>query len=326
MMQHQFTNEDHQLVQDEINRLGCLVNYNHSQFVADCRRYSGGLIEEFVAGGEFVADTVCARLSERKPFSMVRIGDGEGNVLSLADSGIEHLRELKWFNAIFYLQDRQILDIARAESFAETMENSVRNADVLGVREFPFYNDEDTELKTAQSALLEGDLRGSLGILRARHAFTRLLLDGRLVNTIVTSAWVHLALLNHLDKMAEAANKILVISGRTSLSAAFARRYDSKPMQFLSVPLEATADPDVERSHHFPETHELILSSMHGGLAGTLVLVGAGIFGKAYCQAAKSAGGVALDLGSAFDVLAGIKTRWSHDTKECFGIDVMRSL
>jgi hypothetical protein len=37
-----------------------------------------------------------------------------------------------------------------------------------------------------------------------------------------------------------------------------------------------------------------------------------GIFGKIYCQAAKASGAVAVDLGSAFDVLAGISTRPSH--------------
>ena len=46
------------------------------------------------------------------------------------------------------------------------------------------------------------------------------------------------------------------------------------------------------------------------------MLVGAGVFGKIYCHAAKSAGAVSLDIGSAFDILAGIQSRPVHKTKD----------
>lgn len=42
------------------------------------------------------------------------------------------------------------------------------------------------------------------------------------------------------------------------------------------------------------------------------MLVGAGFFGKIYCHTAKMNGAVAVDLGSAFDVLAGLSTRPAH--------------
>jgi hypothetical protein len=41
-------------------------SYDHSEFVADCHRHGGGLITDWAAGADFVA--------ERKPFSMLRIG------------------------------------------------------------------------------------------------------------------------------------------------------------------------------------------------------------------------------------------------------------
>jgi NAD(P)H-dependent flavin oxidoreductase YrpB (nitropropane dioxygenase family) len=127
--------------------------------------------------------------------------------------------------------------------------------------------------------------------------------------------------------MINAAPSVIIISGRTALSEEFARRCDPKPVQFVSIPVEAGGHTQAERPHHhFPEVYEHILSSMHGDHTGMLVLVGAGIFGKAYCQAAKRAGAVALDLGSAFDILAGLKTRPMHDNSNLVNFDAMRWL
>jgi hypothetical protein len=40
-----------------------------------------------------------------------------------------------------------------------------------------------------------------------------------------------------------------------------------------------------------------------------LHLVGAGMPGKVYCHIIRSAGGIALDIGSTMDVLAGVRSR-----------------
>jgi hypothetical protein len=56
-------------------------------------------------------------------------------------------------------------------------------------------------------------------------------------------------------------------------------------------------------------------------LRGKLVLVGAGLFGKVYCHTARQHGAVAIDLGSAFDILAGLNTRPIH---KAYDINAMR--
>ena len=76
-----FSDDDVQFVRDEIDRLE--GTYGHAEFVERCRRGSARLIADWTDGGEFVAETAVARLVERRPFSMVRLGDGEGNILSL---------------------------------------------------------------------------------------------------------------------------------------------------------------------------------------------------------------------------------------------------
>jgi hypothetical protein len=61
-------------------------------------------------------------------------------------------------------------------------------------------------------------------------------------------------------------------------------------------------------------------SAIATGVA-TLVLIGAGIFGKIYCAAAKRSGGVALDMGSAFDILAGKLTRPANSDPAFFDLE-----
>ena len=53
-------------------------------------------------------------------------------------------------------------------------------------------------------------------------------------------------------------------------------------------------------------------ASLDRSLAGTLVLVGAGPWSEFHCTWVKERGGVAVDFGSGFDLLAGAATRPIH--------------
>ena len=59
-----------------------------------------------------------------------------------------------------------------------------------------------------------------------------------------------------------------------------------------------------------------MLKRLNQDLRGKLVLAGAGLFAKVYCHAAKLNGAVAIDLGSAFDILAGLETRPAHKDRD----------
>ena len=72
-------------------------------------------------------------------------------------------------------------------------------------------------------------------------------------------------------------------------------------------------DIDVD---HYPAIYNDILDFLDQDLTKSLVIVGAGVFGKIYCHAAKSSGAVSLDIGSAFDILAGLQSRPVHDSQD----------
>ena len=72
---------------------------------------------------------------------------------------------------------------------------------------------------------------------------------------------------------------------------------------------------------HWPDGFQRTVQQIMGlgNLRGELWLVGAGILGKTYCAIIKARGGVALDVGSLFDGWAGVVSRsyLSDGTKYC---------
>ena len=301
-----FTDEDLRVLAEEAGRLRGV--WSEAGILGKALKLSRGTVLGWSASADMVAAAAVSCLLERKPFSLVRVGDGEGNVLSvLSDSSSSEL-DLKAFNATFYTQDRQCLSADEARRFSRAMESAVCSADIVGIRAFnPWHglNFDVLEADYALNCVEIKNARGAHGLLNARKQLERLLDEGRLSDAIMTQAWVHLSLLRRLSDIIEACESLIVITGRTELRNEFVARFGGKALNFISIPLDNV-------SGHFPERHEETLGQLSGDLAGALVLVGAGIFGKAYCHAAKAHGAVALDLGSAFDILCGLKTRPVH--------------
>ena len=309
----QFTDDDVRLVSEEADRLQQV--WSKTDFLAKSLELARGAVWSLQDSADLVTRLAVSALSEGAPFSLIRVGDGEGNVLAMGETSNADLN-LKAFNATFYSQDRQCLDEAEARRFYKTLERSVCGADLLGIRSFNPWHDstfDSLELKYARGCLKRQDARGAHGLLHARKAVERLLEMGRLSDAILTHAWVHISLIPALADIVDACKKLIVITGREELRSSFLSRFGSKEIDFVSIPLEAGKRSRKGRMRHYPDVFERVLNGIDGSLAGTLVLVGAGIFGKVYCHVAKQHGAVALDLGSAFDVLAGIKTRPIHN-------------
>ena len=164
----------------------------------------------------------------------------------------------------------------------------------------------------ARRTLQRGNVRAAHGLINARKQIERLLQAGCMEKVILTHAWVHMSLLEHLPDIIEACERLIVITGRDELRDEFRSRFGTRRLDFHSIPLEGLRRPKEVAPHHFPELYEAMLERLNEPLSGALVLVGAGIFGKAYCNAAKMQGAVALDMGSAFDILCGLRTRPVH--------------
>lgn len=305
-------------VREQISRLCGMANYQIP--VSELQEKTGGLVLGWKAAGLFVAANAMVNLTQREPYSMVRLGDGEGNILAMVDPDVDPDRQLRWANAVVRSQAGNTFDTATAREFAAGMERAMLATDVLGVRMLtPWHDDLWLHEKTrdwAEWCLETKQIRGALGVVRAHDQVLRWLGEDRLKSAVLTHAWIYGSLLDHLRLLVQAADLVLLITCRTELLEGFRRAHPGRGFELLEVPpepnLRSTCEP---MRPHYPEAYHDILGRLQGNLAGCLVLVGAGVFGKLYCDAARCGGGVALDLGSGFDILAGIKSRGIHDEK-----------
>jgi hypothetical protein len=308
-----FTDDDIRLLSEEADRLQHA--WSKTDFLGKSLELSRGVVWSLQESADLVTRLAVSSLIERAPFSLIRFGDGEGNVLALLGETSNTDLNLKAFNAMFYSQDLQCLSDAEAQRFCRSLECSVHSADVLGIRSFnPWHHStfDSLELSYARGCLARRDARGAHGLLHARKQVERLLEMGRLSEAILTHAWVYISLIPALPEIVDACKKLIVITGREELRSSFLSRFGSKEIDFISIPLEGRRRSRKNRMRHYPDVYEHVLKGIEGNLAGTLVIVGAGIFGKVYCHTAKQHGAVALDLGSAFDLMSGIKTRPIH--------------
>jgi hypothetical protein len=108
-----------------------------------------------------------------------------------------------------------------------------------------------------------------------------------------------------LNQILESVDEVGLVTARPELQDLVARRFDVSTKAVI-VPDKFIEAPSVAR--HVPDRYHTIRSDFSFP-EGSLVLVGAGIPGKAYCQWLKEAGCVAIDVGSVFDAWVGKASR-----------------
>ena len=263
----------------------------------------------FEISGERAAPLIVERirtaLADGSPLSLVRVGNGEGNAIAMVeDAGSPAIFD--GFDFEFVSQNGCSIAPENALSFSRLVVDAIMSADIQGYRIGRF--DERT---VALDCLARGETSPALGITYARWLFAGQVHGRASRMGWFTSAWIHFDLMTRFAEMVENARQVAVISGRAELAARFAEKLGSRLAWFAPVPVQGYVPQSLGTSHYamFEDVRDRIRQS---DLRGTLVLVGAGLFGKVYCQDARNAGAVAIDMGSAFDLLAGVSTRPVH--------------
>jgi hypothetical protein len=127
---------------------------------------------------------------------MVRIGDGEANLLRFVLHHNEF--ELKWVNTVFSCHDNQALPIEDSKRLSRELSELLAGAGIIGFRAFG-PNPSDVQIQKISEAIDRKDLRGALGMIEALQYGDRAVKNAEFRNTVLTSAWVHLGLFEHLD-------------------------------------------------------------------------------------------------------------------------------
>ena len=255
---------------------------------------------------EQLLGTIELACQARRPFSFVRLGDGEARFLIAAEQSLqagltakeaEIVGELVWFNwfdgSLAAQDGRDMADLLSA------YRQAVREADVLGVSDV---------------ARLASDT-GHYGYLAAQEDWLRRELDGLASGPVYTSALNHYALDQlspHLARLLEGQPFIGVVSPHPDLAQRLASRFSIPRYASYDIPAEGrlpSADATRRVGPHFPDRYLELIDTLEAPYPGAVFLVAAGLLGKVYCHRIKQLGGVALDIGSLADAWIGFNTR-----------------
>jgi len=279
-------------------------------FVDDATVLAAGTKRAFFEPtGANAAPAIVARikraLERQEPLSLVRVGNGEGNAISLVEEPASDAI-FRGFDFEFESQNGISIEVEAAVAFSKQVVEAIKSADIQGYRIQRF-----DEKALVRQCLARHAFSPALGITYARALFYRQLIDENTTSTWFTNAWIHLNLIDHFDALIDSARRVVVITGRQELEAKFRDRLGSRLHRFARVPVQGYVPQSLADSHfqQFEQIRALIEREVDSGM---LVLIGAGLFGKIYCQDARDAGAVAIDMGSAFDLFAGVATRPIH--------------
>ena len=225
-----------------------------------------------------VYEIIKSKLENKEAFSLVRIGDGEHMVLSHIGRKYVMRRQ---FGYVPSFDDMNKITGCVYEAYI--------NANIIGIP--TKHHIENCGSSWAQAySYLEKMKPEVKDIQKCSIDIHSELLDSGL-----------------LHKLIESRDELVYISGR-NLDEAFKRVFNVTVTSFI-VSAEQLFEKEKSVSHYpdqFEECKKWIAST---DVKGKLCLVGAGVLGKYYTSLLKDAGGISIDIGSAFDVWSGRVTR-----------------
>ena len=252
-----------------------------------------------------VSERVARALGDRKPLSVIRIGDGEANILTFGVYPRMPTLDRHSVTALLRMQEDHF---AAGEAWMITLRDmmlaAISHADIVGVKGMWRGN----EPPNVEQWIESWDPRGLSGTWRTRDYMFKLARAGLLRGKTIASAHLYFGVIGNLPKILTAAERTILITTRTEVAAALRGRFPDFRIDHL--PLGA-------RRHCEDETPDFLselTQRLPDNLEGVCCLIGAGPWAEFYCMWIRQRGGVAVDVGSGFDVMAGMPTRPVHET------------
>ena len=274
-----------------------------------------------LAAGD-VADLIERHVKGKIPFCLIRLGDGEGNLLDFAHARAE---DLAYFEQHFGdgVCEPTIVEIK------DNLTAAIGAADLIGLRDDAWLapaiaasldENADDFLEKFHSAFpLRAAEREDIDGYAAKRIF-RLYkwigTGGLPAGAAVCSQWIcyDLARLGFWERLIVGCGSIGLIHCSPTLPDAICGE--------LGVDVESFPVPDKAvhqaqwRHHaasagavHYPDAFAKVCDRLRRPWSGRVFLVGAGLVGKKYLQLIKANGGIALDVGALLDAWDGRATR-----------------
>jgi len=255
---------------------------------------------------------ISTALKNKTPFSAIRIGDGEANLLTWKEyPNTPELDDFVFTASIEAQFDRFFLQKETMQYLKELTDNSIQQADIVGV--LGLWQRPNYFLQTPDSAIkwLRKNVRGISGQIRGidylQHMARKNLLNGK----IIASAHLYFSLIENLKELVVIPNQIYCLTNREESSQRIRALCPDTHVHNIIV-----GHSELEKNGNKPEFLNSTMNMLPVDMSGSLSLIGAGPYAEFYCNWIKQRGGVALDLGSGFDLLAGHYTRPIHSDVE----------
>jgi tetratricopeptide (TPR) repeat protein len=253
-----------------------------------------------------VAASIGAAIAERKPFSLIRLGDGEGALLAnstysdapqfdelLTNNRTEFLA--RWFGAHAGHATEAI------EALTGDLRTAIDEADIVGIPDGQWWR---RELRLASTRGLP-----SLGavLLYARTVSADRLCHHQINQVLDRYGGLETLLNGHK-------NPIVVIGPHPGIDTYVRERFLVHDVRSIQVPARQADLASLPYSRdarcHYPVVFEEVCDAIAELPDNSICLVGAGPLGKIYCARAKAHGHIAIDLGSVLDTWIGVSARF----------------
>ncbi|MGH1354032.1 MAG: hypothetical protein ACRBBS_02980 [Thalassovita sp.] len=244
---------------------------------------------------------ISQHLHDKKPYSLIRLGDGESYAWKDKISA-KHAarREQVWWGT-------EIKPALRAQ-IGDAMLDAIAKANRLGIPSlFRFTRDTHPGL---------GSYRGHVSIAGLIHV-----LDGLRelpeAKRLYTEERIHQICfdLPTISRLSAQAEKLVIVSSLTkaTIESKLRPHIGAVPLEVIEVPThtktrgnEMFVQADQPLPFVYDDINALVAKASGPGI---LVLVASGSIGKIFCASAQEQGGVALDVGAMIDYWVGLKTR-----------------
>ncbi len=260
-------------------------------------------------------------LKKKMPFSVVRIGDGEGNLLTFCEYPGDRDLDFQLAKQIIDMQAQTFRpDDVSLFAIKRLIYAAVCEADIVGVRGLASFRGmfgaggrarspapagSDGQAQDVRKRL-RGDPRGFSGYWKSIDYLARMAERGVFRDKIVASAHLYFGFIENLDLFEGAVERLILLTNREEGARALIERI--KPDWSLIVEVSGATAKEEDGPRFLYDVEQRLPMD----LEGTLCLVGAGPWSEIYCSVIKSRGGVAVDIGSGFDLAEGKRTRPIH--------------
>lgn len=235
-------------------------------------------------------ESLRSRIERRQPFSVIRIGDGEGIILGYPTRTPRQKMDKrldKWFGS-------KNMSEQEKRWFTESLRQACRNADMLGV-------------PGLRHDKLNQDWRN------VKRYVAEFKLSNAEQDAFCMDCTVELQTRGMWRQMVAGIDELFCISCRDvgeQLKQAFGfKQVETFLIPPQNLPYRTVPGMQVASTRHYPDLFNLASEWIVKNAAGKMFFVGAGGLGKLYCDLVKKCGGMAIDVGSLFDGWSGLVTR-----------------